>query len=178
MRKESSISLFWRLLREESWVWYEQFMCWIPGRLGQRIRGVAYRLFLKKCGGKLVVRQYAHVWCPRNLSVGRNCSIGKFSNINCPGEVVIGDNVRMGPYVMITTLNHGMSRSAIIDSQEPDIRPVHIDNDVWIGGHAVILPGVSIGEGVVIAAGAVVTKNIEPFAIVGGVPARVIGKRE
>lgn len=88
-------------------------------------------------------------------------------------RIVTGDDVSIGPEASILTLGH--------DPQSPSFElrggEVIIGNHVWIGYQALILPGLTIGEGAVIAAGAVVTKNIEPFNIVAGNPARVIGKR-
>lgn len=84
-----------------------------------------------------------------------------------------GDDVSIGPEAVILTLGH--------DPQSPEFADrggdVIIGNRVWIGYRALILPGVEIGEGAVVGAGAVVTKNVEPFAIVAGNPARKIGER-
>jgi maltose O-acetyltransferase len=91
--------------------------------------------------------------------------------------VEIGDNVMMGPYVMITTLNHGMGMETTMDSQASSVQDVSIGRDVWIGGHVCVLPGVHVGDGAVLAAGAVVTRDVEPYTIVGGIPARPIGSR-
>ncbi len=166
-----------RVLREEAWVWFETLTYLIPGRVGDRLRGFVIGKFLKACGGRLEIRPFAHIWSPWNLSVGRNCSIGRLASLNCVGRVRFGNDVRMGPYVMITTLNHGLARGELIDAQTPQVQDVTIGNDVWIGGHACILPGVTIGDGAVVAAGAVVTRDIEPDTIVGGSPAKVISRR-
>lgn len=90
----------------------------------------------------------------------------------------IGDNVMMGPEVIILTSNHSHARTDIpMLEQGLDHMPVYIGNDVWIGTRAIILPGVKIGNGVIIGAGAVVTKDVPDFAIVGGVPAKVVKMR-
>ena len=88
-------------------------------------------------------------------------------------EVYIGDHVMIGPNTLITTVNHpltpmGRRRHLGI------AKPVRIGNDVWIGGNVTILPGITIGNNVVVAAGAVVTKDIPDNTLVGGVPARKI----
>ena len=92
-------------------------------------------------------------------------------------EVFIGDNVMIGPNTLITTVGHPLSpmgRRKHIGIA----KPVHIGNDVWIGGNVTILPGVMIGNNVIVAAGAVVTKDIPDNCLVGGVPAKVIKKIE
>lgn len=84
----------------------------------------------------------------------------------------------MGPEVMIYTANHNIARNLKIIEQGMDVKPVRIENDVWIGSRAIILPGVTIKKGAVIAANAVVSKNVEEYEIVGGVPAKKIGQRK
>ena len=98
-----------------------------------------------------------------------------FINCGCHfqdhGGVYIGDNVLIGSYVVFATINHG---------QRPEERgsnfpaPIHIGNGVWIGSHATILPGVTVGDNAIIAAGAVVNKDVPAEAVAGGVPAKVI----
>ena len=87
------------------------------------------------------------------------------------GGIYIGDGTLIGHNVVLATLNHAKSpseRSSMIPA------PIHIGKDVWIGSNATVLPGVTIGDGAIIAAGAVVTKNVPERTIVGGVPATVI----
>ena len=81
----------------------------------------------------------------------------------------------MGPDVVILTHTHKISDIAIpMEQQGMEIRPVTIGNDVWIGMRSIIMPGVTIGSGVIIGAGAVVTKDVPDYAVVGGVPAKII----
>ena len=90
----------------------------------------------------------------------------------------IGDNVMMGPEVIILTSNHSHARTDIpMLEQVLDHMPVYIGNDVWNGTRVIILPGVKIGNGIINGAGAVVTKDIPDFAIVGGVPVKVVKMR-
>ena len=114
----------------------------------------------------------------------RHTSIGDYSGIgaNCllMPNVTIGSNVLMGPYVSIITQNHRHDRTDIpmrMQGYEP-VKGVTIRDDVWIGRSVIILPGVTIGQGTIIAAGAVVTKDLPEYSIAGGVPARVIRYRD
>jgi acetyltransferase-like isoleucine patch superfamily enzyme len=114
---------------------------------------------------------------PFNTDCGKNLTIGKrvFINSGCKfqdqGGISIGDDVLIGHNVVIATLNHSFDPEHRGDL-EP--RPVKIGNKVWIGANATILPGVTIGDGAIVAAGAVVTKDVASLTVVGGVPAKLI----
>lgn len=115
-----------------------------------------------------------------SLKIGRHTAINEFNNIragNAP--VTIGDNCLISQFVSIIDANHGIARNAFIRDQPHDLvsAGVRIGDDVWIGAHAVILPGVQIGTGAVVAAGAVVTRDVPEYAIVAGVPAKIIRYR-
>lgn len=109
------------------------------------------------------------------LEMGKNCNINPDCMLDTRGgKIKMGNFVDIAPEVNIWTLEH--------DFQDPDFKSrgadVQIDDFAWIANRAIILPGVHIGEGAVVAAGAVVTKSVEPWTVVGGVPARRIGSRE
>lgn len=117
-------------------------------------------------------------FCCINNAVG-DVTIGNHSRIglHCTviGPVSIGHHVHLAQGVVVTALNHVYDDpDQLIDSQGVTTRKVTIDDDVWIGAHAVILPGVTVGRHAVVAAGAVVTAPVPPFTVVAGVPARVI----
>lgn len=135
--------------------------------------------------GKMLGAKGEKVWIAKTF----NCDNGKkiFIGNNFTGnynltildirEVWIGDNVMIGPNTLITTVGHPltpMGRRKHLGIA----KPVRIGNDVWIGGNVTILPGVTIGNNVVVAAGAVVTKDIPDNSLVGGVPAKLIKKIE
>lgn len=107
------------------------------------------------------------------LSIGNNCVINRRCYIDGRTGVTIGNNVNVSFETCILTLHH--------DAQSPDFASkggeVIIHDHAWIGARAILLPGVTIGEGAVVAAGAVVAQDIEPYSIVGGVPARKIAER-
>jgi len=95
------------------------------------------------------------------------------------GPVKIGRDVMMGPEVVIYTSGHKHDRTDIpmIAQGSDEARPVVIGNDVWIGRRAIIMPGVTVGNGVIVGAGAVVTKDIPDYVVVGGVPAKTVKNR-
>jgi len=95
------------------------------------------------------------------------------------GGIEIGNNVIFAPETVIWTSNHNYESDIAIPYGGPDIKKkVIIEDNVWVGIRCIILPGVTIGEGAIIAAGSVVTKNIEKYSIVGGNPARIIKRRD
>lgn len=107
----------------------------------------------------------------KNIHLGRNVFINSGCRFQDQGGIYIGDNVLIGHNVVLATLNHEENpekRGNLIPS------PIRIGNDVWIGSNATILPGVKVGDGAIIAAGAVVTKDVGQNAVVAGVPARYI----
>lgn len=112
--------------------------------------------------------------------VGRDVTIGDYSGIGMYSRVQngtqIGDNVMIGPYCLIYTMNHRINdlSEPMIRQGMTEVKPVVIGNDVWIGARVTILRGVHIGDGSVVGAGAVVTKDVPPYAVLGGNPARVL----
>ena len=133
--------------------------------------------YLKKMLGSVGER----VWIAKTFSCdcGKNIHIGNdfTGNFNLTildiREVYIGNHVMIGPNTLITTVGHPLSPKAR-RGYMAHAEPVRIGNDVWIGGNVTILPGITIGNNVVIAAGAVVTKDVPDNSLVGGVPAKLI----
>lgn len=113
------------------------------------------------------------------IIIGNNCSVGDYSHITAINKIVIGDNVLLGKNVLITDNAHGMSTFPSM-SISPINRELYskgavtIEDNVWLGERAAILPGVHIGYGAIIGAGSIVTKDIPPYAIACGNPARII----
>lgn len=110
-----------------------------------------------------------------DVIIGDHTRVGLHNTII--GPVTIGSHVNLAQGITVTALNHNFEESSKrIDEQGVTTKPVIIGNDIWIGANAVLLPGVSIGDHSVVAAGAVVTKDVPPHSLVAGVPAKIIKK--
>jgi len=108
----------------------------------------------------------------QQVEIGNNVSISAFFQLHGMGGVQIGDRVMIASHVAITSLTH--DHTALVMYRTGLTKPDVIEDDVWIGAHCVILPGVTIGRGAVIGAGSMVTHDVPPSSVVAGVPARVI----
>lgn len=131
-------------------------------------------------GRHLLLRCYDSAGYKPAIEIGDRVNVGDYSTISCCNKIVIGCGVRMGRMVMVTDNAHGHTDSLAELNMNPLDRPlvskgpVIIDDCVWIGERACIMPGVHIGRGAIIAAGAVVTKDVPPYALAGGVPAKIL----
>ena len=109
--------------------------------------------------------------CGKNIHIGKNVFINMGCKFQDQGGIFIGDGALIGHNVVLATLNHAASpkdRGSMIPA------PIRIGKNVWVGANAVILPGVTIGDGAIVAAGAVVNRDVPENTVVGGVPAKVI----
>lgn len=144
--------------------------------LGSRkIRAFCGKLILKHCGKNVNIEKGAEF--ADDLSLGDNSGIGVNAVISA--NVSIGNNVMMGPECMMFTTNHCMDRTDVPMQKQGFTapQPIVIEDDVWIGARVTILPGVHVGMGSVIGASSVVTKDVAPYSIVGGNPAKLIRMR-
>lgn len=130
-------------------------------------------------GQGTVIRPSVSLANSHNIFLGENVHINRRSYLwaGPVAKITIGDNFVCGPGIFITADNHGIRKDRLIYCQDGVEKDVLIGSDVWLGAYAVVLPGVTIGEGAVVAAGAVVTKDVAPYSIVGGVPAKKIAER-
>jgi acetyltransferase-like isoleucine patch superfamily enzyme len=128
---------------------------------------------------KFSVSSSARFTNPENIAIGEHTNI----NRNCilwagkTARIIIGDNCLTGPGVTIIASQYDIKSLDLIRSFQQKEADIIIEDDVWLGANCVILPGVHIGKGVVVGAGAVVTKDVNPYTIIGGVPAKEIKKR-
>lgn len=189
-------------IKKEFIVWLEYIYARIPGNIGKIVRYVYYKRKFFTCGIKLKIGENCLFGDPINIKIGKNFSCMGNDHIfaNSTGKINIGDNVSLNYNVYIDASDNGkisigndvliasnvvirssnhifINKTIPINQQGHEPGIINIGNDVWIGSNAVILPNVNIGDGVIIAAGAVVTKDIEQYSIVGGVPARKIKSR-
>jgi acetyltransferase-like isoleucine patch superfamily enzyme len=132
-----------------------------------------YRSLGMRLGARSSIYMGAEVRHPKGITIGDNSIVGHRAILDGRRGIVLGNNVNLSTGVWIWTVQH--------DPQDPDFRdeggPVVVGDHAWLSCRVVVLPNVTIGEGAVVAAGSVVTKSVEPYTIVGGVPARKIGER-
>lgn len=131
-------------------------------------------------GNKTYINQSALLFALNGeIHIGQNTYINHHSELIAKkSQISIGNNVLIGMYSIITTTNHGTEMNPLpIRLQEETYKDVVIEDDVWLGARVIVLQGVRIGKGAVVAAGAVVTKDVAPYTVVGGVPAKLIKKR-
>jgi acetyltransferase-like isoleucine patch superfamily enzyme len=148
---------------------------WVAFTPAHWLRNAWYRAVMRvQIDPQVAIHQGAHLTCRGGIEIGFGTTLDHNAWLDGRGGLYIGRNVATGPSVTFLTADH--------DPQCPNfsgrLRPIHIGDHAWLGARAMVLPGVKIGEGAVVAAGAVVTCDVPPCAIVGGVPARVIGQRQ
>lgn len=138
------------------------------------VRRFAYRLSGMKIGKGSTIHTGTRFYDPRHIRVGNDTLIGENAVLDGRDTIIIGNHVDIATEVMIYNCEHD------IEDENFTARcgTVDIEDYVFIGPRSIILPGVKIGKGAVVAAGAVVTKDVPPFSIVGGVPAKIIGERK
>jgi acetyltransferase-like isoleucine patch superfamily enzyme len=159
----------WTVLLE-----FEIFILIIVGYIPlHHVRRFFYRLAGMSIGQGSTIHTLARFYNPANISLGKDTIIGEGAVLDGRDTLRIGNHVDFASEVMVYNAQHDVNDPAFKASQAP----VVIEDYVFIGPRAIILPGVTIGKGAVVAAGAVVTKDVKPFEIVGGVPAKAIGER-
>ena len=138
------------------------------------VRRFFYRISGMIIGDGSTIHTGARFYDPGNIRIGKDSIIGERVVLDGRDKIIIGNHVAIATEVMIYNAEHNVQSENFSSKTEP----VVIEDYVFIGPRAIILPGVKVGKGAVVAAGAVVTKNVDEFSIVGGVPAKVIGERK
>lgn len=201
-RRISSMKILKNILKEIV-SWLDTILIAMPGLTGVKLRYLFYRWRFASCGEKVCFLAGSHIHNFRNIRIGNDVSIGfnaqiysdetqegitignrvglnsnVMINADYSQGIKIGNNVLIGPNVVFRAADHVFSQRDIpIRDQGHLAGSIIVEDDVWIGANAVILKNVRIKKGAIVAAGAVVIKNIGEYEIVGGVPAKVIGKR-
>ena len=111
------------------------------------------------------------------IIIDENCFVGFGSQVVAKKSINIGADCLISAYSIIRDANHGTKKNIPINAQPHNVEEIIIEDDVWIGAHSVVTAGCTVGQGAVVGANAVVTKDIEPYTVVGGVPAKFIKKR-
>jgi len=142
------------------------------------VRRFFYRLEGIRIGKGSAIHMGARFYDPRNIEIGEDTIIGEGTVLDGRAKLKIGNHVDIASEVMIYNSQHNVNSDKFAAVEEVISEPVEIGDYVFVGPRAIILPGVKIGLGAVVGAGAVVTKDVPEFAIVGGVPAKVIGERK
>jgi acetyltransferase-like isoleucine patch superfamily enzyme len=164
-------------LKQELSDWLEELIVHLPGRVGNRMRLRLWRIPHRN--RHIYLSPGVRVISPAQLTIGNNVRINTYAQLNARGGIIIGDDVMIGPYALIWSANHRFVDTTVpMRLQGWAEAKVIIESDVWIASHACIMPGVTIHQGAIVAAGAVVTEDVSAFSIVGGVPAREISKRK
>jgi len=188
-------------IREEIIEYLDTFASAIPGRSGILLRRLFYSYRFNQLGDNATLGRGLLLYEAHNISIGmnfsarRNCILGAINgqllignhvsiaenvtiNASEQGKIVLGDYVLIAPNSVLRSSDHVISSvNNPIREQGHTGGEIIVQDDVWIGANAVVVANVHIGKGAVIGAGAVVTKDVEPYAIVGGVPAKFIKKR-
>ncbi len=142
------------------------------------IRAAFWRAQMKAVGDGTRISHDVKITSPHNIAIGPDTHVTNRCILNGRGGITIGRDVLLGyESVVMTSLRNFDDRDVPVRLQGSVLKPVVIGDDVWLGARTMVLPGVTIGDGAVVAGGAVVTRDVAPFAVVGGVPAKVIGER-
>lgn len=182
---------------EELWLC---LFAWIPTPLGVALRLAAYKPLFKDCGAVRIGPHVSWLDCAHislasgvrigagchvtasdgSLTLGRNTALSPGVHVSADGgRIVMGAHVAIGPYTVLRAANHRFGRVDVpIMQQGHEAGEIIIEDDVWIAANCTITPNVRIGQGAIVGAGAVVTKDVAAWTIVAGVPAVVIGHRK
>lgn len=161
----------WRV-RFEVRLWRDAVLRQVPGYAGCALRNLVLPY---ENGRDVHVWEHVQIDCPERLRMGDAVSINRYSIVNAAGGITIGDHVMTGPRVTLYSQNHRFSDPDRPVSDQGYARsPVRIGSNVWLAANVIVLPGVTIGDNVVAAAGAVITRDVESGTLVAGNPARLV----
>jgi maltose O-acetyltransferase len=166
----------WKI-RVELFQWKMILLMHIPGGIGSFFRKKL--LGFRRCGKNVYIGD--HVWfrAPNKISLGDDCRIHPMCFLDGCGEIEIGSHIGISSGSQIYTQNHKYKdKNVLYYQQEVELAKVVIEDDVWVGADSLIMAGVTLKRGTIVAAGSVVTKDSESYSVIAGVPAKKIGQRE
>ena len=163
---------------QRAWEVTRVMLCYTTPFFMRKWRRCVTAIFAHICGGRNIHRfaslaRNCRIDYPWNVSIGELSSIGSGAWVYALDKISIGNNVCIGEDVRLITGSHDVSSPTF----DLVTRPITINDNVWVATDSIVLPGVTIGEGAVVGAGAVVTKDVEPWTVVAGNPAKFIKKR-
>lgn len=165
------------MMRVIRYCWFHVVMIatgWLPDVTPVlKLRGFLARPALKKCGRNLQIARNVYVSFPDRLVIGRDVYLAYGAWIQAGGGISILDEVLIGPYVVLIAGDHGYGKGSYRFTRGTRA-PILLKRGCWIGAHATVLKGVTIGEGAMLAANAVANRDVPDHSIAGGVPARVL----
>lgn len=137
------------------------------------------RFLLNRVGNNSFFIYRSYMYAPHRIQIGKHCLVNRGCRLDGRGGISMGDYVMLGPGCSINSSSHKFDNTDIpILLQGLKYGGVIIEDDVWLGMNSVIMPGITVGSGAIVGANSVVTRNVPPFAIVGGNPARVLKFRK
>lgn len=169
--RQETESAAWRMLVARA------LLAPVPHDVGTRLRSIVLRAVGFRIGPRTIMMGTPTITGPpgvhRRLLIGSDCSFNVACHLEAGAEIVIEDRVALGHEVLILTTSHE-ANDPFRRAGDAIRRPVRIAAGAWLGSRSLVLPGVSIGRGAVVGAGALVNRDVPPHTVVGGVPARVI----
>lgn len=153
---------------------WRALFAWLPSLPGFWVRRIVLKVALAKCGRGLQVSEDVHIEYPRRICLGDNVWVGRNCHISAPGGITLGNDVLIAHDSCLETAGHDINPLKLFREAKIIYGPIIIGNNTWLGTRTTVLYNTTIGSNVVVAAGAVVNKNIPDSVIYGGVPAKKI----
>ncbi|MDW7731799.1 MAG: acyltransferase [Methanolobus sp.] len=161
------------------WVIYTHFVSKVPSySKGDKLRRILLKHLLYKMGEGATISSGCKIYYPQGISLGKNVIVAERISLDGKGTIEIDDDSIIGfESILLTSTYNSTRKDVLIRKQGKSQAPIRIGKNVWIGARVTILPGVEIGDGAIIGANSVVTKDVMPNTVVGGVPAKYIKDR-
>lgn len=164
-------------MKPEFYQWKMILLMHVPGKIGSFLR--TRFMGFKHCGKGVTIEDHVWIQAPEKIVIDDDCRIHRMVYLDGIGGIQIGSHSGIGSGVQIYSANHNYKdKKQLYYYQGYTFGKVTIKEDVWVGAGSLIMANVTLAKGTIVAAGAVVTKDTEPYTVIAGVPAKVIAKRE